>query len=184
MASYYAKISTTKLMLLFLTIVVSLQSFSVSSFEYHVGGSKGWVVPPANDTKVYNDWASENRFQIGDTVRFRYRKDSVMQVSEEDYKKCNSTHPTYFSNTGNTVYKLDHPGPFYFISGVSGHCEKGQRMIIKVMEPEDEYPSQHHGDSAPKKSAGSRSALVSFFGASSIALLQLLMLYTASSVLY
>ncbi|KAJ4826271.1 hypothetical protein Tsubulata_018667 [Turnera subulata] len=125
--------ATTKLMLLLLTITAlsSLQFLLVSSFEYEVGGPKGWVVPPPNDTRIYNDWASENRFQ-----------DSVMEVTEEDYKKCNSSHPSFFSNTGNTVYDLDQPGPFYFISGVSGHCEKGQRMIIKVMSSGD------HGGSA------------------------------------
>lgn len=66
---------------------------------------------------------------------FRYGKDSVMEVTEEDYKKCNSSHPNFFSNTGNTVFKLDHTGPFYFISGVFGHCQKGQRMIVKVKTP-------------------------------------------------
>ncbi|PON44058.1 Phytocyanin domain containing protein [Parasponia andersonii] len=113
----------------------SLQSFSVVSFEFQVGGTNGWVIPPSNDTKVYNDWASDNRFQLGDTIRFRYGKDSVMEVTEEDYKKCNSSHPNFFSNTGNTVFKLNHTGPFYFISGAFEHCQKGQRMIIKVKTP-------------------------------------------------
>jgi hypothetical protein len=64
-----------------------------------------------------------------------------MEVNETDYKRCNSSHPNFFSNTGNTVFRFDYSGPFYFISGVSGHCEKGQRMIVKVMSPEEEPPS-------------------------------------------
>ncbi|OAY29562.1 mavicyanin [Manihot esculenta] len=167
--------STTKLLLLLFTIFSSLHYFSVSSFEYQVGGKKGWVVPPANDTRIYNDWASENRFQVGDTVRFRYKKDSVLEVTEQEYKKCNSSHPSFFSNTGNTVYKLDHSGPFYFVSGVSGHCQKGQRMIIKVMASEDDNPLHDDGN----KSAGSRSAVLPV-----VVSLQLLLSYVASRVLY
>ncbi|CAI0457176.1 unnamed protein product [Linum tenue] len=137
----------------FLTITTT-----VTSFEYQVGGAKGWVVPPSNDTRIYNDWASENRFLIGDTVilGFRYKKDSVMEVSMEDYKNCNSSHPSYFSNTGDTVYELDHSGPYYFISGVSGHCGKGQRMIIKVLTT-DQDAGKGNGNgngTAPPSSGG------------------------------
>ncbi|XP_059639851.1 early nodulin-like protein 5 [Cornus florida] len=128
--------NTLTVVLLLLTFS-SLQIFHVSSFEFTVGDTTGWVVPPSNDTKMYNDWASENRFQVGDSIHFKYRKDSVMEVSEAEYKKCNSTHPNFFSNTGNTVFELDRSGAFYFISGAAGHCTRGQRMIIKVMSPED-----------------------------------------------
>ncbi|KDP46361.1 hypothetical protein JCGZ_10201 [Jatropha curcas] len=167
--------SYTKLMLL-LSIFSSLHYFSVFSFEFKVGGNRGWVIPPENDTKIYNDWASENRFQIGDTVRFRYEKDSVLKVTEEEYKKCNSSHPSFFSDTGNTVYKFEHAGPFYFISGVSGHCEKGQRIIIKVMAHEEDYTSHHgHGDDAGKKSAASPPTVLHFAALPKVAFLQLLM---------
>ncbi|OIV90131.1 hypothetical protein TanjilG_01585 [Lupinus angustifolius] len=93
----------------------------MASFDFQVGGTKGWIVPPPNDTNIYNDWASNNRFQLGDTIYFSYKKDSVMEVSERDYKECNATHPTFFSNIGNTVFKLEHSRTFYFISGASGH---------------------------------------------------------------
>ncbi|KAG6737145.1 hypothetical protein POTOM_059860 [Populus tomentosa] len=103
------------------------------SFEYQIGGNENWVVPPAIDTRIYVDWALENRFQVGDTARdqfkhkeirglplpstswvfiiffcegFKHRKDSVMKVRVEDYKKCNSRHPNFFSNT---VHHLNHP---------------------------------------------------------------------------
>lgn len=140
--------------LFFLTLSCSVFLPTVSSFEFQVGGNDGWIVPPANDSKIYNDWASENRFQVGDSIFFKYRKDSIMEVSEQDYKKCNSTHPQFFSNTGSTVFRLDHPGAFYFISGVSGHCQKGQRMIVKVMELEYERPPAP-GDHRKKSSAQS-----------------------------
>ncbi|KAJ6776851.1 EARLY NODULIN-LIKE PROTEIN 21 [Salix koriyanagi] len=160
--------STMQMSLFLMTILSSLQFLSVSSFEYQIGGNEGWVVPPANDTGIYNDWASENRFQVGDTVRFRYRKDSVMEVSVEDYKKCNSSHPNFFSNTGNDVVHLNRSGSFYFMSGVSGHCEKGQRMIVKVVSSDQENDS-----GGEKSAAASPSALVLSFGVFKAVLTQL-----------
>ncbi|XP_022133440.1 mavicyanin [Momordica charantia] len=144
----------------FVILLLLVISFSaVASFEFQVGGARGWVVPPANDSKIYNDWASENRFRGGDTVRFRYKKDSVMEVTEEEYKRCNSTQPSFFSNTGNTVFNLGRSGTFYFISGANGHCQRGQRMIVKVLTEDDSSsnPSQ-------KSSAASARARISSLG--------------------
>ncbi|CAL9014733.1 unnamed protein product [Prunus brigantina] len=55
--------------LFLLTIFICFGHFSVSAFEFQVGGTKDWVVPPTNDSKIYNDWASGNRFLVGDTIR-------------------------------------------------------------------------------------------------------------------
>lgn len=62
-------IGSTTVLVLLLTIFSSLQRSTVSSFEFQVGEVKGWVVPHANDSKLYNDWASENRFKVGDSIR-------------------------------------------------------------------------------------------------------------------
>ncbi|XP_022736648.1 piriformospora indica-insensitive protein 2-like [Durio zibethinus] len=98
-------------------------------------GDNGWIVPK-HDNQMYNNWASSNRFKVNDTIHFKYKKDSVLVVTQEEYDKCQpSDHPQFFSNNGDTVYKLDRPSLFYFISGVTGHCQKGQKMIIKVLEP-------------------------------------------------
>ncbi|KAI9070428.1 hypothetical protein K1719_008316 [Acacia pycnantha] len=120
--------------LLILTTVL----YCASGFEFQVGGSKGWVVPPANDTNIYLEWASHNRFQVGDSIRFKYQKDSVMEVDEEGYKNCNSSLPVMFSNNGNTLFTFHHAGSFYFISGASGHCQKGQKMIVRVLSQDDD----------------------------------------------
>jgi len=53
-----------------------------------------------------------------------------LQVNKEDYANCNSSNPVEQYNDGNTKVKLDRPGPFYFISGAKGHCEKGQKLIV------------------------------------------------------
>ena len=100
-----------------------------------------------------------------------------MEVSVEDYKKCNSSHPNFFSNTGNDVYHLNRSGSFYFMSGVSGHCEKGQRMIVKVVSSDQETDS-----GGEKSAAASPSALVLSFGVFKAVLTQLVMSHVASHV--
>ncbi|KAJ0972396.1 hypothetical protein J5N97_020355 [Dioscorea zingiberensis] len=136
--------------LLFFFISLSSLKF-IHSFDFEVGDRAGWKVPPSNDTLIYNKWASKNRFMAGDTINFRYKKDSVMVVSsEEEYKSCNSSHPIFFSNNGRTEFKFERPGTYYFVSGVLGHCDKGQKMIIKVMGHAAESPA---GDIAPDYSS-------------------------------
>ncbi|KAK3002366.1 hypothetical protein RJ639_020321 [Escallonia herrerae] len=134
--------SITPRLALFLAIFASLQHLYVSYYEFQVGDNDGWVVPSENDSKKYNDWASKIRFTVDDFVRFKYIKDSVMAVTPTDYERCNSLYPNFFSNNGDTIFKLNHTGPFYFISGVAGHCERGQRMIVKVIsQQKDDYAS-------------------------------------------
>ncbi|KAI3831953.1 hypothetical protein MKX03_036590 [Papaver bracteatum] len=146
----------TNLLFCMIFIFCSLQYLTVvvHSLEYDVGDTKGWVVPQPNASNIYNEWASKKRFQIDDSIRFKYGKDSVMVVSDTDYKACNSTQPIFFSNNGNTIFKLDRSGYFYFISGVSGHCERGQKMIIKVLAVEEASPS---GDGNIPGSSGAAS---------------------------
>ncbi|KAH9778464.1 Phytocyanin domain-containing protein [Citrus sinensis] len=123
---------------------------TVTSTEFEVGGDNGWHVPNAKEgAQMYNKWASNHRFKIGDTLQFKYKKDSVMAVTEVEYKKCRSSHPLFYSNNGNTVYKLGKPGLFYFISGVSGHCERGLKMIIKVLETPSPFPYQNQTTTPP-----------------------------------
>ncbi|KAH6758560.1 early nodulin-like protein 6 [Perilla frutescens var. frutescens] len=120
---------------------------SVYCTEFDVGERNGWTVPPENDTDFYNEWASKKRFKLDDTIRFNYKKGSVMEVSKRDYKECNSNRPNFFSNTGNTVYTLDRSGFFFFISGATGHCEKGQRMIVWVVAQDGSGGTSHASNS-------------------------------------
>ncbi|CAL5376358.1 unnamed protein product [Camellia sinensis] len=58
---------------------------------------------------------------------------SVLEVTEEDYKNCNMAKPIKAYNDSNTKIVLDHSGLFYFISGAEGHCEKGQKLLVRVL---------------------------------------------------
>ncbi|CAI9111179.1 OLC1v1011335C1 [Oldenlandia corymbosa var. corymbosa] len=143
-------------------ICASFQLILGSSFEFQVGDHMGWSVPRSKDTKFYNDWASEKRFKLGDSILFKYRKDSVMEVGEAEYKQCNSTHPIFFSNTGNTVFHLDRSGYFYFISGAAGHCSKGQRMIVKVLGNDPFHPPSSQKSSSSATISSISLAIFSF----------------------
>ncbi|KAL0359161.1 UNVERIFIED_CONTAM: Early nodulin-like protein 1 [Sesamum angustifolium] len=141
--------SSLALIIVLILAVVRLRA--VECVELDVGGPYGWATPPAKNDQMYNDWASKNRFQVNDTLRFTYKKDSVMTVTEEEYERCRSSHPVFFSNNGDTVLKLDRPGLFYFISGVSGHCQRGLKMVVKVLEHGP--PPQAAADPSPTSAA-------------------------------
>ncbi|XP_030474638.1 early nodulin-like protein 21 [Syzygium oleosum] len=158
-------------LLLALLLVSSLQVFVVTATEFTVGGEDGWGVRRSNkDRDVYNDWASRNRFKVDDTIHFKYQKDSVMVVTSEEYDKCRSSHPLFYSNNGDTAFKLDRPGLFYFISGVTGHCERGEKMIIKVLETEETPPPQSANDNSTKTSQSSPTLFPMYSLASAVAL--------------
>lgn len=106
---------------------------------------------------------------------FKYEKDSVMMVTEEEYKQCFSSKPLFYENNGDSVVKLDRAGLFYFISGVSGHCQKGQRMIIKVLEP----INPPHPPTAPPNNKNAAAASSNLLSVSSSILGVFLMLFFA-----
>lgn len=59
----------------------------------------------------------------------------MLQVTRKDYLSCNTSSPVAAHNDGRTVVKLRRSGPYYFISGAEGACEKGERLIVVVMAP-------------------------------------------------
>ncbi|KAH6777782.1 early nodulin-like protein 6 [Perilla frutescens var. frutescens] len=148
--------SSLSLPLLIVMIISVWSLHTVQCEELDVGGDNGWATPSKNTQLFYNDWAAKNRFKVNDTLRFAYKKDSVMVVREEEYEKCRSSHPMFFSNNGDTVFELDQPGLFYFISGVATHCQRGLKMIVKVLEPES--PSKTAA--APSKKSAATAAVV------------------------
>ncbi|CAJ1972414.1 unnamed protein product [Sphenostylis stenocarpa] len=105
--------------------------------EILVGGkTDAWRIPTSESDSL-NQWAEKSRFQVGDFLVWKYDggKDSVLQVSKEDYANCSISNPIKDYSDGTTKVKLDHPGPFYFISGAKGHCEKGQKLVVVVLTP-------------------------------------------------
>lgn len=50
-------------------IILFLAFMNIASAnEFKVGGDLGWKEPGDNETSMYNQWAENNRFQVGDTL--------------------------------------------------------------------------------------------------------------------
>ncbi|KAH9289256.1 hypothetical protein KI387_033373, partial [Taxus chinensis] len=107
----------------------------VEANEFTVGGKNGWAAPTGSEHETFNQWAERLRFHVGDTILFKYTatEDSVLQVTQEAFQKCNTTSPVASFDDGHTAFKFPNSGPFYFISGAQGHCEKGQKIVVVVM---------------------------------------------------
>uniref|UniRef100_A0A2N9H0B5 Phytocyanin domain-containing protein n=1 Tax=Fagus sylvatica TaxID=28930 RepID=A0A2N9H0B5_FAGSY len=98
---------------------------------YEVGDSRGWI----NDSSVdYKSWASTKEFHVGDIIRFVYNplENNVMSVTFKSFKSCNSTEPEFVRISGNDSFTITKPGHYYYICGVPGHCEIGQKVDIRV----------------------------------------------------
>ncbi|CAN8326649.1 unnamed protein product [Cochlearia groenlandica] len=101
-----------------------------------VGGSFGsWKVPDSPNNNTLNHWAGNNRFKVGDFLVWKYdmKVDSVLQVTKEDYECCNTSNPLNKYGGGYTKVELDKSGPYFFISGASGNCDKGEKITLVVL---------------------------------------------------
>ncbi|KAL2476357.1 early nodulin-like protein 1 [Abeliophyllum distichum] len=114
--------------------LVLFASFTCSSYGYQfsVGGRDGWVLNPSES---YSHWAQRLRFQVNDTLLFKYKKgvESVLEVNKDDFDNCNTSNPKVKLEDGNSIFKFDRSGPFYFITANKSNCDKGQKIIIVVL---------------------------------------------------
>lgn len=126
--------------LTFLVLLFLFLSFT-NAKEILVGGKTGAWKIPSSESDSLNKWAESSRFRIGDSLLWKYDggKDSVLEVSKEDYTSCNTSNPIAEYKDGNTKVKLEKSGPFYFISGAKGHCEQGQKLVVVVLSQRGRY---------------------------------------------
>ncbi|GAV68825.1 Cu_bind_like domain-containing protein [Cephalotus follicularis] len=117
----------------FYFMLICMIVVSVSSFQFEVGGERGWIKPTGNETETYNEWATQNRFHVGDTLYFGYKKDSVLLVNSTSYNNCTVSNPISKFENGSTKFRFDRYGIFYFISGQPDNCKAGQKLIVRVM---------------------------------------------------
>ncbi|KAG2297066.1 hypothetical protein Bca52824_043735 [Brassica carinata] len=91
---------------------------------FYIGGVNGdWVINP---NESYNTWAARNRFQVNDTLYFKYAKgsDSVQLVTKADFEGCNIKNPLEKFDNGEAEVTLNRSGAFYF----------GQKLIVSVLD--------------------------------------------------
>ncbi|XP_057450988.1 early nodulin-like protein 3 [Lotus japonicus] len=136
--------------LLIISMVILASSSSSQAYKFIVGGKDGWVVKPS---EKYSHWAERNRFQVNDTLYFKYKKgsDSVAVVTKEDYDACNPKNPIHIMDGGDSTFQFDRSGPFFFISGNVENCQHGQKLIVVVLAVI--HNQHHHSDQSPSPSA-------------------------------
>ncbi|XP_038685680.1 early nodulin-like protein 2 [Tripterygium wilfordii] len=119
------------LFIFFVFLACFLFSYS-QAYKFYVGGRDGWVLNPKES---YNHRTGRNRFQVNDTLYFKYKKgeDSVLVVKKDDYLKCKIENPIMKMEGGDSEFKFDRSGPFYFMTGNKHHCIKGQKLIVIVL---------------------------------------------------
>ncbi|KAK1418077.1 hypothetical protein QVD17_27216 [Tagetes erecta] len=120
----------TSLWFLMAIFITSISSSHSRTFE--VGGKDGWTLHPS---EAYSHWTSRLRFLINDTLHFKYdgSSDSVLVVNKGDYDECNSNSPVTKLTGGDSTFKFDRSGPFYFITGNKSNCDQGQKLIVVVL---------------------------------------------------
>lgn len=111
---------------------IFLASSSTHANNFIVGGNNGWSTQPSED---YKQWSGRLRFLINDTLSFKYAKetDSVVVVSKDDFDKCNAAKPIQKLDGGDSTFKFDRSGPFYFITSNKTNCDQGQKLVIVVL---------------------------------------------------
>ncbi|WJX59995.1 hypothetical protein P8452_45251 [Trifolium repens] len=120
-----------KAVVLLMMIMVAAQVSNAA--VYKVGDSAGWTIMGNIN---YTKWAADKKFQIGDTIIFEYnpKLHNVMRVTHPMYRSCNTSAPMTTLNTGNDSIKLTNNGHHFFLCGVPGHCQLGQKVDINVIK--------------------------------------------------
>ncbi|KAJ0496265.1 early nodulin-like protein 2 [Helianthus annuus] len=126
----------------FLMAIIFFFITSISSshpYTFQVGGKDGWTLHPSEN---YNNWAGRLRFLINDTLHFKYdgSSDSVLVVNRSDYDGCNGNNPVLKLEGGDSTFKFDRSGPFYFITGNKSNCDQGQKLIVVVLAVRNRSP--------------------------------------------
>ncbi|KAF3507598.1 hypothetical protein F2Q69_00001266 [Brassica cretica] len=117
---------------------------------FYVGGGNGdWVINP---NESYNIWAARNRFQVNDTLYFKYAKgsDSVQLVTKADFEGCNIKNPLEKFDNGEAEVTLNRSGAFYFVSGDRDHSHSPVSPISPAKAPSTSQPPQSSVSPAPE----------------------------------
>ncbi|WOG83306.1 hypothetical protein DCAR_0102481 [Daucus carota subsp. sativus] len=106
---------------------------------YKVGDSAGWTTIGKVD---YKQWAATKTFKLNDVILFEYSSQfhNVMQVKHVHYKSCNASFPIATHTSGNDSITITKHGHHFFLCGVPGHCQAGQKVDINVLRLSDSLP--------------------------------------------
>ncbi|CAO2189027.1 unnamed protein product [Urochloa humidicola] len=127
--------------LLLCASVVLAAAAAADARDFVVGGNYGWKAQAQPD--ALTKWASALRFQIGDNLVFKLygAADSVLEVTRDDFNRCSTaapltTHRAVAAGAGAgaaATVPLPRSGPYYFVGGAPGSCQKGERLLLIVL---------------------------------------------------
>ncbi|KAH7847577.1 hypothetical protein Vadar_027745 [Vaccinium darrowii] len=115
--------------IIFIVISSVLPRCASATTNHSVGGPTGWDL--ASDLRA---WAAAATFYAGDNLVFSYGPThDVLEVNEEDFRRCRTTNPIKAYNNGETVVQLEEGGTTrYFFCGRSRHCEMGLKLEVEI----------------------------------------------------
>ncbi|OMO50466.1 Plastocyanin-like protein [Corchorus olitorius] len=148
--------ASTKTRMAFLLTMLALLGLSLAAV-HKVGDSSGWTI--MGDIDDYANWASARTFHVGDSLLFEYNNEfhDVVEVSHDDFQSCTATSAIATYASGSDSITLERPGHYYFLCGVPGHCQIGQRVDILVQPaPSSIAPSTSPSPSALPSSPPAR----------------------------
>ncbi|XP_038874887.1 blue copper protein 1a-like [Benincasa hispida] len=154
-------ISTSHLFV-FLSIAAVAFAPSALATNYTVGDDAGW-----NVGVNYTLWANDKMFNVGDILIFNYPvgDHNVFKVNGSDFHDCSV--PKDGQNaltTGNDAIVLAKPGKKWYICGKEGHCGKGQKLVITVMNMAPANSPLPGGSAPPPPSAATKAVVSAHFG--------------------
>ncbi|KAK8593970.1 hypothetical protein V6N13_042483 [Hibiscus sabdariffa] len=113
--------------------IVALMAPSISlATDFIVGDDEGWSLGVD-----YDAWAQDKQFFVGDNLVFRYTAGahSVYKVTGDEFRNCTvPSNSSLGSFSGNDTISLVTAGIKWYICGVDGHCEGGQKLKITVLD--------------------------------------------------
>ncbi|KAH0915555.1 LOW QUALITY PROTEIN: hypothetical protein HID58_030001 [Brassica napus] len=118
-----------------------------NGYKFYVGKMVGFLLLP----RIILIGLTETGFK-STTLFYPKGKDSVLEVSEEEYNTCNTTHPITSVSDGGSLFVLSRSGPFFFVSGNSENCLKGQKLAVNVMSTAHHSRSPRQPSPSPSPS--------------------------------
>ncbi|PKA52526.1 Mavicyanin [Apostasia shenzhenica] len=135
--------------------MAAIVPISSAATVYTVGDSIGWTIL---NNPNYTAWALGKTFYVGDTLDFKYNKQyhNVLEVRQSDYAACKNGSALSEFTSGNDSVVIDTAGHHYYICGVPGHCQVGQKLdILAVAEGQGGATASPPPPSSTTTSSGS-----------------------------
>ncbi|XP_061364655.1 umecyanin-like [Gastrolobium bilobum] len=149
-------VQLSKMAIVLVIVVAAAAIFqSTEAADHTVGGSTGWISSPSGGASFYSNWASSITFKENDVLVFNFATGShtVAEITKTNFDSCNMNQNIQVLVTSPARFTLNRTGEFYFACSISGHCNSGQKLSVKVTGSSPapgKAPSPAHSPSSPR----------------------------------